>query len=143
MTTETTTLTHSPRAPAAVAEPMAPARVTSIDAYRGFVMLLMASEGLGIGEVARKFPESRLWQFLAYETDHVQWIGCALWDLIQPSFSFLVGVAMPFSLASRRAKGQTERQMLVHAALRSIALILLGILLRSQHRPQTYFTFED
>src|SRR5947209_8262642 len=117
MTTETTAIAETAQAPANAAEPAAPARVTSIDAYRGFVMLLMASEGLGIGEVARKFPESRLWQFLAYETDHVQWIGCALWDLIQPSFSFLVGVAMPFSIASRRAKGQSEGQMLLHAAL--------------------------
>lgn len=118
-------------------------RLVSMDAYRGFVMLLMASEGLGIPEVAKKFPGSRLWDFLHYQTDHVQWIGCGLWDLIQPSFMFLVGVAMPFSLASRVAKGQSYGQMLRHAMIRSLILIAFGIFLRSMHRKQTYFTFED
>jgi len=120
-----------------------PSRLNSLDAYRGFVMLLMASEGLGITQVARTFKESGFWQFLAYQTDHVQWTGCSLWDLIQPSFMFMVGVAMPYSLASRRAKGQPFRQMFLHALWRSLALIWLGIFLRSVGKEQTYFTFED
>jgi predicted acyltransferase len=68
-----------------------PGRLTSIDAYRGFVMLLMASEGLRIAEVAHSFPNSPVWQFLASQVDHVEWVGCSLWDLIQPSFTFLAG----------------------------------------------------
>src|SRR6266516_3154485 len=95
-----------------------PARLSSLDAYRGFVMLLMASEGLGITQVARTFKESNVWQFLAYQTDHVQWTGCSLWDLIQPSFMFMVGVAMPYSLASRQAKGQPFWHLLLHALWR-------------------------
>jgi len=94
---------------------VAPVRLTSLDAYRGFVMLLMASEGLGITQVARTLKESGFWQFLAYQTDHVAWRGCSLWDLIQPSFMFMVGVAMPYSLASRQAKGQPATQMFAHA----------------------------
>ncbi|MFO1497725.1 MAG: DUF5009 domain-containing protein [Verrucomicrobiota bacterium] len=121
----------------------APARLMSLDAYRGFVMLLMASEGLNIGRVARQFPDSGVWQFLAYQTEHVAWRGCSLWDLIQPSFMFMVGVALPFSIASRKAKGQEFGLMLWHAVWRSLLLIALGIFLRSTHRPQTYFTFED
>src|SRR5438477_1398266 len=120
-----------------------PSRLSSLDAYRGFVMLLMASEGLGITQVARTFKESGFWQFLSYQTDHVQWTGCSLWDLIQPSFMFMVGVAMPYSLASRRAKGQPFGQMFLHALWRSLALISLGIFLRSVGREQTNFTFED
>ena len=38
---------------------------------------------------------------------HVEWVGCSLHDLIQPSFSFLVGVALPFSIAGRLARGQS------------------------------------
>ncbi len=106
-------------------------------------MLLMASEGLGIPQVAKAFSQSRFWQFMGYEFDHVKWVGCALWDLIQPSFSFLVGVSLPYSIAARRAKGQTYGQMFRHALFRSLALILLGIFLRSMGKPQTYFTFED
>src|SRR6266542_3640951 len=84
----------------------APGRLVSVDAYRGFVMLLMASEGLGISEVAKQFANSGFWQFLKFQTDHVEWTGCALWDLIQPSFSFLVGVSLIYSFASRKAKGE-------------------------------------
>ena len=71
------------------------------------------------------------------------WQGCSLHDLIQPAFSFLVGAALPFSLASRRARGETFGRMLGHAVWRSAALILLGIFLRSLERSRTYWTFED
>ena len=56
---------------------------------------------------------------------------------------FMVGVSLPYSIASRRAKGQTFGRMLAHSVLRALMLIALGIFLRSQARPQTYFTFED
>src|ERR1041384_4362778 len=61
-------------------------RLISLDAFRGFMMLLMASEELGIPQVAKNFRDSAIWQFFAYQFSHVQWIGCGLWDLIQPSF---------------------------------------------------------
>jgi heparan-alpha-glucosaminide N-acetyltransferase len=73
----------------------------------------------------------------------VQWQGCSLHDLIQPAFSFLVGAAMTFSLANRRARGATFGRLLAHAVWRSVVLIFLGIFLRSLERPQTYWTFED
>ena len=115
----------------------------SLDAYRGFVMLLMASDGLRIAMVAQNRPDSHFWQFLAHQVDHVVWQGCVLWDLIQPSFMFMVGVALPFSLASRIAKSQTFGKIVAHAFWRSIVLVCLGIFLRSVHLPQTKFTFED
>jgi len=71
------------------------------------------------------------------------WVGCSLHDMIQPSFSFLVGVALPFSLASRIAKGAGKGSLIKHALVRSLILILLGIFLRSMNAHQTYFTFED
>ena len=118
-------------------------RLISLDAYRGFVMLLMMAEVLRLSRVSRALPDSRFWGFLAHHQSHVEWIGCSLHDLIQPSFSFMVGVALPFSLAARIDKGQTRSQMVVHAAMRAFILICLGIFLRSVNRPMTYFTFED
>ena len=47
-------------------------RLVSMDAYRGFVMLLMASEGLEIGRVAKQHPESPVWTFLHYQVSHVE-----------------------------------------------------------------------
>jgi predicted acyltransferase len=120
-----------------------PQRLTSLDAYRGLTMLLMASEGFGLAEVARNLPNSRVWQELGYQTSHVEWGGCTVWDLIQPSFMFMVGVSMVFSYCGRQARGQSYGRMFMHAVTRAIVLVLLGVFLRSNHATQTYWTFED
>ena len=75
-----------------------PARLISLDAFRGAIMLLMASSGFGIPQIAPKFPESSVWQFWGYECEHAAWAGCTLWDVIQPAFMFMVGVALPWSI---------------------------------------------
>jgi predicted acyltransferase len=120
-----------------------PQRLASIDAYRGLVMFLMMAEVLHLCAVAAKVPESAIWAFLCHHQSHVEWVGCSLHDLIQPSFSFLVGVALPFSMAGRLARGQSKARLTAHALWRSLILVALGIFLRSMQRTQTYFTFED
>jgi predicted acyltransferase len=127
----------------AAPKPVSPGRVVSLDVLRGTVMLLMLDEAMRLPEVARSFPHSWMWGAIAFNTEHVPWQGCSLHDLIQPAFSFLVGAALPFSIASRKAKGQTFWQMLGHAAWRALLLVALGIFLRSQWSGQTYWTFED
>src|SRR5437868_2416009 len=108
-----------------------PDRLISLDAYRGFIMLAMASGGLGFAAMAQKdgFSDSPLWQALAFQFDHVPWVGCSFWDLIQPSFMFMVGVALPYSYAGRKARGERERRVFAHTVLRAVVLILLGIFL--------------
>jgi heparan-alpha-glucosaminide N-acetyltransferase len=123
--------------------PPAVSRNVAVDAYRGFVMLLMMAEVLQLSHVAAAFPGNRLWAFLGYHQSHVEWAGCSLHDMIQPSFSFLVGVALPYSIASRLRRGTTFDKLFGHALWRSLLLVALGVFLRSMHRPQTYFTFED
>ncbi len=123
--------------------PVLPARNVAVDAYRGFVMLLLMAEVLRFSQVAREFPNSWFWNFLSYNQSHVEWAGCSLHDTIQPSFSFLVGVALPYSLASRAAKVKSFANLLGHTMWRAFVLIFLGIFLRSMNHPQTYFTFED
>jgi predicted acyltransferase len=134
--------------------PALPARLVSLDAYRGLTMLAMASGGLGLHQVAERvaqsrsaqnLPESDFWNCIGYQFEHVPWVGCSVWDLIQPSFMFMVGVAMAYSCASREAQGQSDGRMLWHASVRAMILILLGIFLRSDGFPrtQTNFTFED
>jgi predicted acyltransferase len=142
LTSDNQTIPVLPATPSPVAPP-APARLTSMDAYRGFVMFLMMAEVLSFSRVASAMPDSAFWQFLAHHQSHVPWVGCSLHDLIQPSFSFLVGVALPFSLASRSARGQSRTRMTLHAAWRALVLVLLGVFLRSIGRHQTYWTFED
>ncbi|TSD67986.1 DUF5009 domain-containing protein [Inquilinus sp. KBS0705] len=106
-------------------------------------MLLMMGEVLSFQHVSESLPNSSFWKFLYFNQDHVQWAGCSLHDMIQPSFSFLVGLALPFSIAGRLAKGGKFSELLKHALIRSVILIALGIFLRSMWSKQTYFTFED
>jgi len=106
-------------------------------------MLLMAGEVLNFGRVSQNLPNSGFWEFLENQQSHVQWRGCTLHDLIQPSFSFLVGAALPWSIASRGAKGEPFAKMLIHTLWRAFVLIAMGVLLRSTGSPQTNYTFED
>ncbi len=118
-------------------------RLDSIDVFRGSVMFLMMAEVLRLSATARNFPGNAVWEFLAHHQSHVAWTGCVVHDMIQPGFSFLVGVALPFSIASRLAKGQSRGWMTAHALWRALVLVLLGVFLRSLGKPQTYWTFED
>lgn len=128
----------------AVINPAMPIRrVASVDVYRGFVMLLMMAEVLSLESVSKKLPGNAFWEFLAFNQSHVEWTWLSLHDMIQPSFTFLVGVVLPFSIAGRKNKGASHTTVLLHAVKRSVILILLGIFLRSMHAKQTYFTFED
>ncbi|MBZ5858398.1 acyltransferase family protein [Flavihumibacter profundi] len=118
-------------------------RVTSVDVYRGFVMLLMMGEILSFESVSKALPDSGFWNFLAFNQSHVEWTWLSLHDMIQPSFTFLVGVALPYSVASRISKGASFGNIIGHTIRRSLILIFLGIFLRSMGSHQTNFTFED
>ncbi len=136
-------LESSPLVPESIRSRQPVARNVAVDAYRGFVMLLMMAEVLQFSRIAQAFPGNWFWRILAFNQTHAEWAGCSLHDLIQPGFSFLVGVALPYSIASRLAKGATLGRMFGHALWRALLLIALGIFLRSLHSPQTNFTFED
>jgi len=118
-------------------------RLVSLDAYRGLIMLFMASGGLGLAQVAKQHPGSRLWQCIAYHTSHAAWVGGGAWDMIQPSFMFMVGMAVPFSLARRTAEGQTATVRLLHAAWRAAVLVALGVFLASNGKKQPDWIFPN
>lgn len=127
----------------APAKQQAVVRNVAVDAYRGFVMVLMMAEVLHLAKVAQAYPGNLFWAVLGFNQTHVEWFGCSLHDTIQPGFSFLVGVALPYSIASRIRRGATFNRLFAHALWRSFLLIALGIFLRSINHSQTYFTFED
>ncbi|MFP6765760.1 MAG: DUF5009 domain-containing protein, partial [Planctomycetaceae bacterium] len=128
-------------------------RLMSLDAYRGFVMLAMASSGFALSRVApqvRGFRDGTsaegwwrfLWDTLGYQFSHVTWTGCSAWDLIQPSFMFMVGVAMPFSLLRREQAGESKINRCVHAVVRAGVLVLLAVFLSSGSN-EIRFTFAN
>jgi predicted acyltransferase len=95
-------------------------------------MLLLLPDlhgGFSFYQMAERFPADPVWTTLGRLFTHVQWSGFTVWDLIQPSFIFLVGVAMPLSASARQARGDTPAQIFSHVVLRSAALLLLGLIL--------------
>lgn len=84
-------------------------------------MTILASGGFGLAALAQRRP---FFTPLADQFEHMPWTWIAFWDLIQPAFMFMVGVAMPFAFASRIRQGATERQLFRHVCSRSIRLIL-------------------
>jgi predicted acyltransferase len=100
-------------------------RLLSLDAYRGFTMLAMVSAGLRMD----RFANHSTWGRLADQLDHRLWEGCTAWDLIQPSFIFMVGVAMPFSFARRIEQRQSWGRQFLHVLQRCLLLAVIGNLL--------------
>ena len=106
-------------------------------------MLFMASGGMGLAQVAQSFPDSAFWKFVHFHTSHAVWVGGGAWDMIQPSFMFMVGVAVPFSLARRTSDGQTFGRQLVHTLWRSLILVALGVFLATGSKKQPDFAFTN
>ena len=96
-----------------------PKRLASLDAYRGLIMIFLVSHGFGF-DALKGHP---VWGVIADQVDHVAWEGMVLWDLIQPAFMFMVGVAMPYSLANC-AHGFSEN--LIRVLLRAAKLVFLS-----------------
>jgi predicted acyltransferase len=100
-------------------------RLVSLDALRGFDMLWITGGTailLGLGKVLqRSWFDKFLEQF-----DHVPWRGLHFFDLIWPLFMFVMGAAIPLSIAKRRAQGATDRRLLLHAVRRAFIMFGLG-----------------
>jgi predicted acyltransferase len=103
----------------------APYRVRSVDFFRGFTMFLLAGEASGLYVC---FLKSEYWIFQSLGTQftHHDWHGFHLWDLIQPFFMFIAGVAVPFAVANRSNKGESMKTITLHALKRSGLLLFLG-----------------
>jgi predicted acyltransferase len=106
-------------------ENQAPGRVTSVDFFRGFTMFLLAGEASLLYDHFQE-AESGLFQFLGTQFSHHEWHGLHFWDLIQPFFMFIVGVAIPFAVANRLKKGESMKRITLHAFKRSGLLLFLG-----------------
>jgi predicted acyltransferase len=102
-------------------------RVLSVDFLRGFTMFMLVSGITGLFvELASHGKGGPCVAAIGEQLEHVDWVGLHAWDLIQPFFMFIVGVAMPFSLINRLARGDTWNQVFRHALLRAFLLLLFG-----------------
>jgi predicted acyltransferase len=100
-------------------------------------MFLMASAGFGFTVLADN-PGLQWW---AHQFMHVEWEGFGIWDLIQPSFIFIVGVAMPFAFAIRSGRGESRASQFGHAAKRSLTLLIIGMAIVCVHKDKLVIDF--
>src|SRR5215813_8102145 len=100
------------------APPAGAGRLTSLDVFRGMTiaaMILVNNSGDG--------------RHTYWPLQHAAWNGWTPTDLIFPFFLFIVGVSMVFSFAARRARGQSRKDLLLHALKRSAIIFVLGLFL--------------
>jgi len=93
-------------------------RLVSLDVFRGMTiagMILVNDAGD--------------WAHVYWPLEHAEWNGWTPTDLVFPFFLFIVGVSMVMSFDSRRARGASRSELLVHALKRSAIIFALGIFL--------------
>jgi heparan-alpha-glucosaminide N-acetyltransferase len=105
-----------------------PARITSIDAARGFIMLTMifVNDFSGV-------PDSIAPWWMKHIDERVPPLkiqdGLTFVDMVFPGFMFIVGMSIPFAIGSRLKRGEKWFQILPHILVRTLSLLLLGILM--------------
>lgn len=103
-------------------------RLFSLDVFRGAVMFLLIAAAAGVHGSFGNLVEGTVLEPLALQLRHHPWNGLRFWDLIQPFFMFIVGVAMPFSLRKRLATGSRSAAT-KHILRRCFLLFSFGVLL--------------
>ncbi len=102
-------------------------RLLSVDALRGFDMLLIAGGGAFIERLEGKTGLSWV-DAIARQLTHPDWNGFTFYDFIFPLFLFIAGVSLSFSLSNGLAKGIPEKVLVRKVFKRLVILFLLGIL---------------
>ncbi len=117
-------------------------RIASIDFFRGLTMFLLIGESTRLYHHLNQIDNSFV-HFFAQQLEHHEWHGLHFWDLIQPFFMFIVGVAIPFAVANRKKKGDSDSTILKHAIKRSLLLLFLGWTLYCAGKDQIGFRFQN
>ena len=103
-------------------------RLLSLDFFRGITMFLLVAEGTALWSVLVKEPIAGTFlEPFFQQFHHHPWNGLRFWDLIQPFFMFIVGVAMPFSYAKRIRMGESKSKITWHIIQRCIILLAFGV----------------
>lgn len=112
-------------------------RLLSLDMFRGMAMVMMLMEYSHINYVLIGiFSNKPVLGGLVAHLQHYKWNGLYFWDLGQPYFTFVLGVAMAFSITNRWQKGAAWSETFKHVIYRCFVLSLLGIILISDLRGQ-------
>ncbi|MCK5068762.1 MAG: DUF5009 domain-containing protein [Bacteroidales bacterium] len=121
-----------------------PERLLSLDFFRGATMFLLIAEFTHFFTFLHDPAlEGSFIYVIAEQFQHHPWNGLRFWDLIQPYFMFIVGVAMPYSLSNRKKRGQSRSQITRHAFQRAFILLFLGWALHCIGSGKIVFQFQN
>jgi len=119
-------------------------RLLSLDFFRGLTMFLLIAEFTHLfGYLVDSSLEGTVIYSIGKQFHHHPWHGLRFWDLIQPFFMFIVGVAIPLSVDKRMRRGQRYPDLLRHAVVRSVLLLVLGWGLYVIDAGQIVFRFQN
>ena len=105
-------------------------RILTIDIMRGLTLFLM----LFVNDLYVKgVPAWLTHRPAAYD-------GMGLADWVFPGFLFMVGMAVPFAIQSRLRKGDTSIQVVFHIVVRTISLLIIGVLMLNVDRVNAELT---
>jgi heparan-alpha-glucosaminide N-acetyltransferase len=105
-------------------------RICSIDIMRGLTLVLM----LFVNDLY--MPGVPAW--LGHRAADFDGMGLADW--VFPGFLFMVGMAIPFSIGNRIAKGENTYSLVRHIVIRSVSLLIIGVLSLNSGRVNAEFT---
>jgi predicted acyltransferase len=97
---------------------VAPQRVLSVDVLRGLTIAFMILVN-DPGDWAQVFKQ----------LDHAEWNGWTLTDLVFPTFLFLVGASIVFSMSARVARGNCWKTLTGQVLWRTVKILLLQFVL--------------
>ena len=95
-------------------------RVASLDIFRGLTMALM----IFVNDLASVHGLTRWTYHMPTNVDAMSYV-----DMVFPAFLFIIGMAMPLSIAQRLRRDPSIGRLWVHVGLRSFALVTMGLIL--------------
>jgi heparan-alpha-glucosaminide N-acetyltransferase len=105
-------------------------RIYSIDIMRGLTLVLM----LFVNDLY--MPGVPAW--LGHRAANFDGLGLADW--VFPGFLFMVGMAVPFAIYNRLSRGETTLSVSKHILIRTISLLVIGLLMANSRNVNGEFT---
>jgi heparan-alpha-glucosaminide N-acetyltransferase len=105
-------------------------RIYSIDIMRGLTLVLM----LFVNDLYMPGVPSWLGHMKA------DFDGMGLADWVFPGFLFMVGMAIPYSIGNRIKRGEDTYSLIRHIVIRSVSLLIIGVLSLNSGRVNAEFT---
>jgi heparan-alpha-glucosaminide N-acetyltransferase len=105
-------------------------RISSIDIMRGLTLLLM----LFLNDLYMPGVPSWLGHYPS------NFDGMSLADWVFPGFLFIVGMVIPIAIGKRIAEGQDTFSIARHIIIRTVSLLIIGVLMVNSERVNPEFT---